>query len=121
MNFRKKYIGDKAFYSALIADLNSNPDFQEGTKLALVGTYVSPKFYEEQFADTDRITGVHGFLPDGYARAQFMRYYIGLDVPFASDEETAALQELAKVQAMPRYPYYGSIQTIDGILVVKLS
>ena len=50
-----------------------------------------------------------------------MSYYIGLDVPFASDEETAALQELAQVQAMPRYPYYGSIQTIDGMLVVKLS
>ena len=121
LNLHLRYENAHAFYSALIADLNSNPDFQEGAKLALVGTYVSPKFYEEQFADTDRITGVHGFLPDGYARAQFMRYYIGLDVPFASDEETAALQELAKVQAMPRYPYYGSIQTIDGMLVVKLS
>lgn len=121
LNLHLRYENAHAFYSALIADLNSNPDFQEGTKLALVGTYVSPEFYEEQFADTDRITGVHGFLPDGYARAQFMSYYIGLDVPFASDGEVAALQELAQVQAMPRYPYYGSIQTIDGMLVVKLS
>lgn len=121
LNLHLRYENAHAFYSALIADLNSNPDFQEGTKLALVGTYVSPKFYEEQFADTDRITGVHGFLPDGYARAQFMSYYIGLDVPFASDGEVAALQELAQVQDMPRYPYYGSIQTIDGMLVVKLS
>ena len=121
LNLYLRYQNAHAFYSSLVADLNSNPDFQEGTKLALVGTYVSPAFYEEQFSDTDRITGVHGFLPDGYARAQFMSYYIGLDIPFASDGEVAALQELAQVQAMPRYPFYGSIQTIDGMLVVKLS
>lgn len=121
LNLHLRYENAHAFYTALMADLHNNPDFQEGTKLAVVGDYVSPAFFEEQFADIDRITGVHGFLPDGYAKAQFLNYYIGLEIPVVSDEQAAALRELPQVQQMPCYPYYGSVQAIDGVLVVKLS
>ena len=44
----------------------------------------------------------------------------GFDMPFASDEETSMLWTDPRYEAMPAYPYPGSVQKIDDFIVVKL-
>ena len=55
-----------------------------------------------------------------YSRENFIKYYLGFDIPFASEEELASLGEDVRVQEMAEYPYYGSVKKIDDYMVVKL-
>ena len=45
---------------------------------------------------------------------------MGFDVLFADWKEKLALNEDPRVQEMPIYPAYGSVQMIDDFLVVRL-
>lgn len=121
LNLHLRYENAYSFYTSLISDLRSDPGFTPDTKLAVIGRYQDPEHFIENFEHTDRITGVHGFIPDSYSADQFIRYYIGLDIPFASSQEIAEIQQSDAFQKMPSYPYYGSTCRIGDILVVRLS
>lgn len=120
LNLYLRYENAYAFYTALVADIKLMPEFTENTKLAVIGDYREAAYFDEQFEDTDRITGVHGFIPDSYSAERFLTYYIGLPIPFASSEEIVAIQSSAEYQEMAVYPYYGSMRLFGDILVVKL-
>ena len=110
----------RAFYTALVADLQQTPGFDEDTCLAVIGTYRDPEFYEK-FSFLQELTGVAGIRPDSYSRQRFLEYYLGFSLTFASDEEAAAIQSSPQFASMPVYPYHGSIQKIGDCLVVRLS
>lgn len=116
-----RYENAYAFYSSLIADIKLQPEFTEDTALAIVGEYQQPEFYTEQFEHIHSITGLYGFVPDSYSNQEFLEYYLGFSVPFASQEETEAIKASAEFAEMPVYPYYGSLKAFDNVLVVKLS
>lgn len=116
-----RYENAYAFYTSLFADLKMMPEFDEDSKLALVGTFQEPAFYLEKFYFSDSITGTDGFLPDVYSKDRFMEYYIGYPLTFASDAEVAAIAQTDEYQQMATYPYYGSIRVIGDTIVVKLS
>ena len=108
----------------LIADVKMMPEFTEDTKLAVIGSYRQPNYYQEKFAVTGSdtgITGTYGFLPDSYSADRFMEYYIGFPLAFATPNEIAAIRETQEFSQMPCYPYYGSMAYINGMVVVKLS
>lgn len=121
LNLHLRYENAYSFYTSLMADLRAQPSFTPDSKLALLGTYSDPAFYEEKFPQLTEITGVKGFLPDSYSRDRFLEYYIGLSIPFASDEETETLSRLPEVRDMPVYPYHGSIAAFGDTIVIKLS
>ena len=121
LNLYLRYENAYAFYTSLIADIKMMPEFEEGTKLAILGTYEQPDFYEEHFPSSGQITGVYGFIPDSYSKERFLYYYLGFSVPFASTEEAEFIQASQEYQEMSEYPYYGSIKMIGDTLVVKLS
>ena len=110
----------RAFYTALVADLQQTPGFDEDTCLAVIGTYRDPEFYEK-FSFLQELTGVAGIRPDSYSRQRFLEYYLGFSLTFASDEEAAAIRSSPQFASMPVYPYHGSIQKIGDCLVVRLS
>lgn len=116
-----KYENTYAFYTSLMSDLRRNETFAPGTKLAIIGDYDVPDHYEENFSDLKRIMGVGGVEPTDYSNGEFVKYYLGVDIAFATGEEVAAIEATEEFQQMACYPYHGSVQTIDGILVVKLS
>ena len=116
-----RYENAYAFYTALLADIRQSPEFTEGTKLAVIGTWDDPDFYEKNLDFTNYLTGVTGFKPDSYSNQRFLQYYIGLSIPLASPEEMEQIAATAEYAAMPRYPYYGSTRAFGDILVVKLS
>ena len=115
-----KYENTYAFYSSLLSELRDNEAFVPGTKVAIIGEYDAPDHYEEGMPDLKRIMGVDGVDPMDYSNQEFVKYYIGVDIPFASAEEIAAIEASEEFQQMACYPYHGSVETIDGIIVVKL-
>ena len=116
-----RYENAYAFYTTLAADIKLQPEFDEDTKLAVVGYYHQPKFYDEHFEHIQRITGIYGFVPTSYSAEDFMDFYVGFPVPFAAPEEVEAIRESEEYADMPVYPYYGSMQFFGDVLVVKLS
>lgn len=124
LNLHLRYENAYAFYTSLIADVKMMPEFTEGTKLAIIGSYQQPKFYHEKFSvtgNTTGITGTYGFLPDSYSADRFMEYYIGFPIAFASLQEIEAIRETQEFSQMPCYPYHGSMNYMNGIVVIKLS
>lgn len=116
-----RYENAYAFYTSLIADAKQSPDFTEGTRLAVIGTWDDPDFYENNLSFTHTLTGVTGIKPDSYSRERFMQYYLGFPIPFASEEEQLQIAASPEYICMPVYPYYGSMKKIGDVLVVKLS
>ena len=116
-----RYENAYSFYSSLTAQIRQMPEFQEGTKIAVVGDWQSPEFYMGHMEFTDYLVGVKGFFPSDYSANYFMEYYIGFPAEFASGEETEAIRQTEAFRNMSTYPYYGSIDVIDNTIVVKLS
>lgn len=121
LHLHLRYENASAFYTSLIADIKMTPDFTEDTKLAIIGEYQQPEYYHQQFEQIHSITGIYGFVPDSYSKKFFLEYYTGFPMEFASSEEIAEITATAEFEAMAVYPYYGSLQKIRNILVVKLS
>ncbi len=124
LNLYLRYENAYSFYTALVADIQMTPGFDENTRLAVIGDYASPAFYYDHFYFTDAdtgLTGTAGFLPSTYSKEQFLEYYLGFSISFASEEEIAQIETSSEYAEMAVYPYYGSIQMIGDILVVKLS
>lgn len=121
LNLHLRYENAYSFYTALLADIQTLPEFTPGCKIAILGDYQDPEFYDDNFEFAHDLTGVTGFKPDSYSKQRFLEYYLGISLPFASQEEQSALLALPEVQAMPQYPYYSSIIIVDDIIVVKLS
>lgn len=116
-----RYENAYAFYTTLVADLKMHPEFDEDTKLAVIGTFDEPDFYLDKFYFSDHITGTDGFLPDIYSKDRFLEYYLGFPMEFASDEEIAQITASSQYEAMAVYPYYGCMEMIGDTFVVKLS
>lgn len=121
LNLQLRYENAYGFYSTLISELHQLPEFDADSRIALIGDYREPEYYDEQFAFTRQITGSRGFMPDSYSKERFLEFYMGFPISFATEKETKALATLPQVENMSVYPYYGSIAVIDNVIVVKLS
>ena len=116
-----RYENAYAFYTSLIGDIKVSPEFTQGSKLAVIGTWQDPAFYAEHMAFTDTLTGVTGFKPDSYSKERFLEQYVGFAIPFASQAEEAEIAASPEFAEMSVYPYYGSMKKIGDTFVVKLS
>lgn len=121
LNLHLRYENAYTFYTTLLADLKQMPEFTEGSRLAILGTWQEPVFYETELDFTHQLTGVTGFSPNLYSQPYFLEYYLGVSIPFASEEECAEIQKTQTFQDMPCYPYSGSTQAFGDLIVVKLS
>ena len=121
LHLHLRYENAYAFYGSLLADIRQRPEFTEDAVLAVIGDYQQPQYYTEHFEHIHTITGIYGFVPDNYSKERFVEYYLGLEIPFASEKEIQAIRETEEFAAMPVYPYYGSVQSFGNVMVVKLS
>ena len=116
-----RYENAYSFYTSLIAQIRQMPEFQEGTRIAVIGDWQSPDFYADRMELTEYLVGVKGFLPSDYSARYFMEYYIGFPAELVSDAEAEALRQTEEFQNMSIYPYYGCLDVINDVIVVKLS
>ena len=114
-----QYENAYACYSAVITQVKQTEGFDESCKLAVLGKG-SNLLYIPVELDTGDLAGPDGDLVNVYTRERLIKRYLGFDMPFASDEEKAKLLADPRYEAMPAYPYYGSVQKIDDFIVVKL-
>ena len=114
-----QYENAQSFYTGLMTQVKETEGFDEDSKLAIIGSQdnLLHRFPE---LDTELLLGPARDLVNIYSRENFIKYYLGFDIPFASEEELAALSEDSRVEAMAEYPYYGSVCEMDGFIVVKL-
>ena len=114
-----QYENAYSFYSVLLSRAENAEGFDEDSKLAIIGCQDNA-LTDLSGLDTGYIMGVNHDLINIYSRENFLRRYLGSDIPLASEaeaEKLAATEEFAK---MAEYPYYGSVKMIDGFVVVKL-
>ncbi len=112
----------ESFYTGLVTQIKSNPDFKEGTKIALIGKAGNTIWGMEEFSDV-KIRGhrTSKLLINMDPKKEYIKYFIGFNVDFASDEEIEEIINLPEFAEMAEYPYYNSVKAIDDYIVVKFS
>jgi len=111
-----------SYYTTLVSRVQSVEGFQETHRIALVGKVSDRKMYRHTFDEDVSVgVGVNGMLQNTYSRKEFLKYYLGLDMPYLSEAETLALAQTEEVLAMPCYPNDGSIRLVGDTIVVKFS
>ena len=114
-----QYENARAFYTTLAARVEQAEGFDENCAIAIIGRQEN-LLHEFPELDTDLFMGVNRELVNIYSRENFIRFYLGLDLPFADEAETETLENDPRVLAMAEYPYDGSVQKIDDMIVVRL-
>lgn len=107
----------KSFYTTLLTRVMETPGFAEGDRLALVGDAPALRYdIDRHFTDAPLQLPSLELGSVTYAE-DIISQYLGCDIPFASEEEAAALE----TDGMPVYPYDGSVQRIGDVIAVKFS
>lgn len=119
MKLYLQYENAYSFYSVLLSRVQSMEGYDENSKLAIIG-YQDNKLTQFPEIDLGYLMGPSKDLINIYSRENFLRRYMGTDIPLASEQEIAALEEHEDFQTMAEYPYYGSVRKIDGFIVVRL-
>ena len=110
-----------AFYNGLVTQIKQMPELTPTSKLALVGNADALVHNSDKDFGRSEIRGAVRLL-NVYSRRDFIIRQIGFDIPILrrGDPEQLQLEADPRVQAMPVYPFHGSIQAIDSVIVVKL-
>ena len=116
-----QYENTYAFYTSLLSDIRMQPEFDEDTQLAVIGQWRYPDYFFKKFEFTYDLFGHLNATPGEYSMDRFLEYYIGFQIPFAPEWMAEQIQASEEFMQMPVYPYYGSIQMFEDVLVVKLS
>lgn len=119
LKLKLQYENAYSFYTGLVTQVKQTQGFDAETELAIIG-HQDNLLHTFPELDTELLMGPAKDLVNIYSRENFIKYYLGFDIPFASEDELAVLSEDPRVQQMAEYPYYGSVEKIDDFIVVKL-
>ena len=112
----------------LALDLRDTEGYTAQTPVVFAGTdapevfqYTTGQFAQVAGQNGDGYTGLRLPVTDANHLKILLQNYVGVSIAYADEETTARLSTSDAVAAMPVYPAAGSIEWIDGCLVVKLS
>lgn len=114
-----EYENAYSFYSILLARAQNMDGYDEGKTLAIIGHQDNAVATRPEI-DLGYITGPSRDLINIYSRENFIRRYLGSNIPLAAQAELDELSARPEFAEMNEYPYYGSIRIIDDYVVVKL-
>lgn len=106
-----------AYFTRLTTKIELQEEYTPDTHVALLGTASQPTGVPDI-----HMTGVLS-LEDAinmYSRHRFLHYFMSSSYYYASQEEMDEVKASPEFQRMPCYPAAGSVETINGIIVVKL-
>lgn len=123
LNMQQRYERDYANMVRVLDRLEQREDFSLDTPVVFLG--VSEELTAPLFADEPAIgelTAMDGPSMLRYPSVyhEFLRYYLGVELPYAGDEAAVKLAKDSTVQAMPCWPDKDAIRNVDGVLVVKM-
>ncbi|MFQ7259106.1 glucosyltransferase domain-containing protein [Intestinibacter bartlettii] len=109
----------KSYYTTVITQIKELDGYEPNMPVSFVGygDIVDESLYRNQIMKVFEISGRDQVLAQTYDMGVFLRYYCGFDVEFF-DIDTMQYKEISD---MPTYPSEGSVQIIDGNVVVKFS
>ncbi len=108
-----------ATYTEIVTQVKQTPGFDANSRVALIGR-LDEALYRPEELDTGDLLGPEPDLVNVYSKEYLIRIYLGFDADFLSRDEDWLLSFDPRVAAMPCYPYYGSVQKVDDVIVVKL-
>lgn len=102
-----------------VALINENPQNSDRI-IIMLENYPAEMGY---FTHLDAMiaTEPHTFVKKMNDIADFCKYYHGYDLQLTETEKLPMLASTEEFQNMPSYPQAGSMQYIDGVLVIKLA
>lgn len=111
------YANSVSFFTTLITQIKSVEDYDEELPVSFIGTPDDATFFNSyNYFPNTTLGGMREYLEMG-TRLQFMTVYCGYNPP-RTDQDLSTNPTVAK---MPTYPQSGSIQLVDGVVVVKFS
>ena len=119
LKLQLQYENAHAFYTVLLTRVMQTEGFDENCRLAVLGEQDNLLHRFDEL-DTDLLQGPNRDLVNIYSRENFLRFYLGCELPLADEESLRTLENDPRVQAMPEYPYAGSVRKIDDFIVVRL-
>lgn len=109
-----------AFYTAMMTRVMQNESFGKDSSLALVGIGGTLDYDISNHFSFDKFQLPGNNIMKPVHAKDIINNYLGWDIAFADEQTCAEIAQSAEYAEMPVYPYYGSINEIDGYIVVKL-
>lgn len=116
-----QYENTKAFYTAMLARIMQTEGFEEGTEVAIIGEEGALRYDADENFRFEQFQLPGNNITNPIHAKDLINRYLGMDIPFAGEDEAEKIRSTAEFEEMPRYPYDGSIRRIGGCIVVKLS
>lgn len=116
-----EYENEYYLFSSIMNSVKNIPGFDEKSKIAIIGEFDDPEYFN--YFEPMRIfyiTGIGG-AKNSDSRNNYIKYYLGMDINFASNEEIEIIAKSDEFKNMNEYPYYGHIKEINDTIVVKIS
>ena len=111
----------QAYFNTMITQIKSTPGYTSSTPVVLVGEYFTDPTYQriDGFAQLTITPLPYDASPFciGYSWQDFLTLWCGFTPPYGDADEFSQLPE---VISMPCYPNDGSVQLVNGTVVVKL-
>lgn len=115
MQYKQAY----SYFTSMITAIKLTDGYDAELPLVIIGDRIEdPSFYRNEDFEGYGMSGRSATLLNEYSRDVFWKKYNGFNHRIIEDK--SAWESLPMVQAMPCYPQNGSIQVIDGAIVLKL-
>ena len=114
MDYNRSY----SYLTTLVAQIKSVEQYSDEYPVAFIGEDISDDSWnqrEYEYLDIT-IAGVDSII-NMYSMNDFISMYCGYQYTSATDVEISEREE--RINSMPLYPADGSIQIVDGVVVVK--
>ncbi len=125
-NMNERYEKTYAMSMRIINELEEQPEYRHGMKVAILGGFPSEEIYPGTDITRKDLIGYFGTDSDYCANstakyAEFMKHYLGVTITQISLEEEIKLTETEEFANMEYFPYEGSVKKIGDVFVVKLN
>lgn len=114
---------DLAYFETMITQIKSLDGYTDDMPVAIIGSNIEDQTNQagSLLGQTFLMDGKVDSNVDGTSGLYIMTRMLGFTPSMCGYDETRAWMERREVAEMPNYPDDGSIQVIDGTIIVKLS
>lgn len=126
VNYTKLYFSNRQvenFASGLVSRMQEAEGYTPDKKWVFSGTVQDSRFWdiwhEVLVYGGYESCSANGLLRTSYSFWNWFQVYVGVETPFATEEEQKKIESDSRFQAMPCWPSEGSVQVIDDYVVVR--
>lgn len=114
---------DMSYFQTMVTQIKSVEGYSDEMKVVFIGNKIEDVTNNQGslMGPVFSINGKSESNVNAFSRMHIITQYLGFAPDIAGYEETKACMEWEEVKNMPSYPHDGSIQIVNGIIVVKMS